>query len=103
MTTTTIKIAIKKSTSFARIGVSGKMTLGKYTLPNIPWPETRLILDPVIVADMYVHGITATVENRKYGTPSVGMFATLPNIIVNITICIRGCRIAQENPMIVCA
>jgi hypothetical protein len=52
---------------------------------------------------MYVHGMIATVENRKYGTPSVGMFATLPNIIVNITICIRGCKIAQEKPMIVCA
>jgi hypothetical protein len=50
---------------------------------------------------MYVQGTIATVEKRKYGTPSVDSLATFPKIIVKIIICMSGCIMAHENPRIV--
>ena len=52
---------------------------------------------------MYVQGMIATLEKRKYGIPSVDILATFPKTTVKMTICTSGCNIAQENPSMVWA
>jgi hypothetical protein len=49
-----------------------------------------------------VHTTNAEKENIGYGIPSDGILAKLPNIIVNTTIVMKGCRTAHDAPKTVC-
>ena len=94
--------AIKKSIKPAKIGVSGIIILGKYTLVKILMFEIKDCVDFVIDDEKYIQGTNAAYEKMGYGIPSLEIFAIFPNTIENIIIDRKGLIIAQVKPNTVC-
>ena len=94
---------IRKSTVLTITADDGRIILGKYIL-LIMWeaPTIEFELD-CIAFEKYCHGNKAENTIIGYGTvPSVGSFATLPNITVKIIMLRNGRIMLHATPITVC-
>ena len=80
----------------------GTIALGKYTFPNMPWLFLKVSATPVNEIEKYPHSVLPANTKRKYGTPSDGIEAILPNIMNWVRDTNKGCMKNQSGPRIVC-
>ena len=69
---------------------------------KVPAPPIKLWVDETIAVEKYVHGTNAAYEKIGYGIPSLGIFASSPNIIEKIIIEKRGLINAHVKPRTDC-
>ncbi len=81
-----IQNATQKSTRGDMMLATGIIRRGKYTFVMIFALLTMLIVDLVIPSANKVQGSNAASENKGYGTPSDGIFASPPKNSENTTI-----------------
>ena len=85
--------------STAAIGIASR---GKYTFLSRLALPTRLSADCARPVAKNVQGTSAAKAKSGYGTPSDGIFASLPKNRLKMSIVKTGCMIAHAAPSAVC-
>src|SRR5215470_15673682 len=94
--------AITKSTTPDSTVAMGMIRRGKYTLVIKLALPTKLFDDWARPLAKNIHGTNAAYVKIGYGTPSDGIFPSLPKKMLNTTIVKNGWMIDQAAPSAVC-